>query len=190
MAFSFGAWRGCPEAPLHVAFLVHFLFSSWSHLGDWSGRSLMFQDVTLLFCLAWAAHSKRDPTPVFLALGVNALAVFLDIIVLAVSFPRRNSTEEYSAVMAIFNLILRLASSYILWRSFDLREGFDGSPPEVEEPHPTHVDVTHDSGRVSRSSSRASANNNGHYGSYNPNGGGQKQREPLPEIPPSYSQHY
>ena len=44
----------------------------------------------------------------FLALCVDVLSMFLDIIVLSVSFPRRNSTEEFSAVMAIFNLILRL----------------------------------------------------------------------------------
>ncbi len=47
-------------------------------------------------------------TLVVLALGINALSMMLDIIALAVSFPAHpSSTEEFSAVMAIFNLILR-----------------------------------------------------------------------------------
>ena len=152
------------------------------------------QDWVLLFCLAWAIHSRHDPAPPLLALMVNLLSVFLDIIVLAVSFPRRDSTEEYSAVMAIFNLILRLASSLVLYKSLEHRDDFDGNPPE--EPEVTQANHHHpsvDSGRVSRTSSRAS-NNNGHYGIY-PGGGPPiehnpyKQQQELPSIPPSYSQH-
>ena len=45
---------------------------------------------------------------VVLAIGINLVSVILDIVVLSIYFPAKlNATEEFSAVMAIFNLFLR-----------------------------------------------------------------------------------
>ena len=42
-----------------------------------------------------------------LALAINVMSFLLDIIVLSVNFPKNSSKGEFSAVMAIFNLVLR-----------------------------------------------------------------------------------
>ena len=53
---------------------------------------------------------------VFLAMVLNVVSVLLDIVALSVRFPSGTvygSTEKFSGVMAIFNLILRYCAWYI-----------------------------------------------------------------------------
>ncbi len=66
------------------------------------------QDTFLLLTLLWSSHSLRAPGPVLLALSVDAASLLLDVIALSVRFPHGGgSTQEFSAVMAIFNLVVR-----------------------------------------------------------------------------------
>jgi hypothetical protein len=51
--------------------------------------------------------SSLTTISVFLGICLNVISTLLDIIVLSVRFPGNSSTESFSAVMAIFNLVLR-----------------------------------------------------------------------------------
>eukprot|EP00095_Tigriopus_kingsejongensis_P002423 maker-scaffold386_size188734-snap-gene-0.21 protein:Tk02423 transcript:maker-scaffold386_size188734-snap-gene-0.21-mRNA-1 annotation:"type-1 angiotensin ii receptor-associated protein" len=126
---SFNQWKNSPEAILQCTFFVHFLFSAWSELGAWSGNALLIQNFFFLLSLMWAMHARSSPTPVLLAMGINVLSIILDIIVLAVGFPKGNSTREFSGVMAIFNLILRVVSTFLLFKSLEQRDELDGPIP-------------------------------------------------------------
>ncbi|XP_059084575.1 type-1 angiotensin II receptor-associated protein-like isoform X2 [Tigriopus californicus] len=129
---SFNQWRNSPDALLQCVFLIHFLFSAWSELGRWSGSALTFQNTFFLLTLLWALHEKRSPTPVIIAMAINLLCIVLDIIVIALFYPKYgNSTSEFSAVMAIFNLILRVVSTIILFKSMDQRDELDGPIPRL-----------------------------------------------------------
>ena len=59
-----------------------------------------------------------DEDSVFLCLAINALSVGLDIIILGVHYPgiTDSHTAEFSAVMGIFNLLLRVISCYVLFK--------------------------------------------------------------------------
>merc|ERR1712106_761479 len=65
---------------------------------------------------------------IFLCLAINILSILLDVIILTIHYPSWNSshTAEFSAVMGIFNLLLRLVSSYILYQEWGERKGVVG----------------------------------------------------------------
>ena len=72
--------------------------------------------VRLVSPYQWYFVLKRNPHLTFfsviLCLGIDVVSILLDIVVLAIWYPhdskvRNNSSEQFSAVMAIFNLIFR-----------------------------------------------------------------------------------
>ena len=94
---------------------------------------------------------------VLLALVIDCISVVLDIIVLAVWYPHEaKSSEQFSAVMAIFNLIFRFASIYILYQCWRERNealhGIYGTNPS-SYPAPQ---VTNNTTTAVRSPSRVS----------------------------------
>jgi len=121
-------WRSTSDGPLHVVFLVHLVLSSWSMLGYWSGNKLLMHNVFLLLCILWALHNKTNSSPVILSLLIDIVSILLDIIVLAISYPHEaKSSDQFSAVMAIFNLIFRVASIYVIYQCWkERRDTFDG----------------------------------------------------------------
>jgi len=125
-------WRRSSNGPLHVVFIVHLVLSSWSMLGFWSGNKLLIHDSFLLICILWALHNKTDVSPVILCLGIDVVSILLDIVVLAIWYPhdskvRNNSSEQFSAVMAIFNLIFRIASIYVIYQCWcERKDAIDG----------------------------------------------------------------
>jgi len=121
-------WRSTSDGPLHVVFLVHLVLSSWSMLGFWSGNKLLLQNTFLLLCILWALQNKSNSSPIILSLLIDIVSILLDIIVLAVWYPHEaKSSEQFSAVMAIFNLIFRVASIYVIYQCWkERRDTFDG----------------------------------------------------------------
>jgi len=102
----------------NVIFLLvtHFFFSAWTELAQWHGSNLNFMNTFLILSLAWSLHDRVSTSPPFCALLIECLGVLNDIIVLSIFFPSYtraggqaaiSSTKRFSAVMAIFNLIVR-----------------------------------------------------------------------------------
>lgn len=183
---SLGGWRSTQDGPLHIVFLVHLWFSSWSMLGFWSGNKLLIHDVFFLLCLMWAIHEKREASPVLLALLIDVLSIVLDIIVLSTSFPTKGSSaEKFSAVMAIFNLILRCLSIIVLYRNWIARgtTGDVGISRPVTSPPPSVI-----SGGIAPKH-YSTEPSYGYAGSYQNTPALPVPKQELPPIPPSYSQH-
>ena len=81
-----------------------------------------------LSCYIWSIALPQSEDSIFLCLAINILSIFLDIIILAIHYPAWNSshTAEFSAVMAIFNLLLRLVSTYTMYQEWGERKGVVG----------------------------------------------------------------
>lgn len=193
---TFQEFRGSTDGPLHVAFIVHLVLSSWSMLGFWSGNKLLLHCLFFLLCMLWAIHHHQNNSPVLLALVIDCISVVLDIIVLAVWYPHEaKSSEQFSAVMAIFNLIFRFASIYILYQCWRERnEALHGiygtNPSSYPAPQVTNNTTTavRSPSRVSQRPADTSKDNGYGYSQgsvYQP----QPPREELPPLPPSYTQH-
>ena len=81
-----------------------------------------------LSCFVWSIALPKSEDSIFLCLAINILSIFLDIIILAIHYPSWSAshTAEFSAVMGIFNLLLRLVSSYIMYEEWGDRKGVVG----------------------------------------------------------------
>jgi len=124
---------------LKFVFFTHFLLFSWATLGNWAPTGYFLQAVVFLFLLLWTLIKKDGEDHVLACLAVNVIELLLDIIILSIYFPRKysGSTAEFSAVMAVFNLVFRVYSSYVLYTEWCVRSGteavtvVDSSRPPV-----------------------------------------------------------
>lgn len=198
----FQEFRGSSDGPIHLTFIVHLVLASWSMLGLWSGNTMLLHNLFFLICILWAIHDRTNLNPVVLAILIDAISIVLDIIVITVWYPNdkdelrgvrlrqnekyfvNNSSEQFSAVMAIFNLIFRFASIYVLYQCW--RERRDETT--IYATTTAVPKVTNNTVRSpSRVSQRPIDTTNG-YG-YAPGPQPQPPKQELPPIPPSYSQH-
>ena len=88
----------------------------------------LIHNLMFLSCFIWSIALPQSEDSIFLCLATNILSIFLEIIILTVHYPSltNSHTVEFSAVMAVFNLLLRLASSYILYQEWGDRKGVVG----------------------------------------------------------------
>jgi len=114
---------------------LHLLLVSFATLGRWSHMSLLVHYLVFLVSLIWALALPQSEEAVLLCLVLNLLSVLLDIIALSIHFPRfalfrlpREPTEEFSAGMAILNLLTRGPSTFALWKEWAARGGSGGWP--------------------------------------------------------------
>jgi len=115
------------KSQLKIIFSIHFLLITWGLQGYWSPDSYLFYNTIFIVCLLWSMYAKDDPEPLQMAVGINLLAIFLDIVVLAGYFPSSNASgERFSGGMAILNLVVRPLSSYFLAKCCSQRNGLDG----------------------------------------------------------------
>jgi len=115
---------------LRIVLGIHLLLISWATLGRWSHMSLLVHYLLFLVSLIWALALPQSEEAVLLCLVVNLLSILLDIIALSIHFPRfalfgrpREITEEFSAGMAIINLLARGPSTFALWKEWGARGG-------------------------------------------------------------------
>jgi len=117
----------------NVVFLLmaHFFFSAWTDLRVWHGSNLTTVNTLLLLSLAWTLHNRISTAPVFCSLMIECFGILNDIIVLALFFPsgQWSSTMKFSAVMAIFNLIVRFWGILLLSGEYSVR-GDGGAVPD------------------------------------------------------------
>ena len=86
----------------------------------------IIHNLIFLSCFVWSISLPQSEDSIFLCLEVNILSIFLDVIILIVHYPGSYPTAEFSAVMAIFNLLLRIVSSYVLYQEWGERKGVVG----------------------------------------------------------------
>ncbi|XP_023327388.1 type-1 angiotensin II receptor-associated protein [Eurytemora carolleeae] len=113
---------------MKLIFLVHFTLLSWGLLHPWAPEAYEMQGYIFLFLLIWTLLETEGVEHVLVCLAVNIISILLDIIIIAIYFPShtKNSTAEFSGVMAIFNLIFRVYSSYVLYTEWCTRTGSGG----------------------------------------------------------------
>lgn len=113
-----------PTFVLELIFLIHLLLLSLSLLGYWSNNRLLAHGFFFLITLLWSINSTESISPVLLALGIDCFSIIIDVIILAISYPHDGkSYEQFSAVMAIFNLICRFVSTPLLFSELKSRMG-------------------------------------------------------------------
>jgi len=167
-----------PRLRLKVLFFLHFLLISWATLGRWAELAYVIHNLLFLGGLIWSIALPHSEDAVFLTLIINSISVLLDIIILAIHYPslRQDSTAEFSAVMGIFNLLLRFVTAYVLHTEWGDR---GSSLPTIGSPTPKSVGPA-EGGSV-RSGS-VLTHYPGQFDSPVP-----ATRQALPPLPPSYS---
>merc|ERR1712226_999151 len=204
----------------NVVFLLmaHFFFSAWTDLRVWHGSNLTTLNTLLLLSLAWTLHNRVSSAPVFCSLMIEGFGILNDIIVLALFFPsgKWSSTMKFSAVMAIFNLIVRFWGILLLSGEYSVRGDGGGAVPDGNGNKPGGGDTgsvgagstvygaayppiystnpapgppsTVGGGGVS---SRPGSSASGYGYSQTPYQGAPLpiKKDPLPELPTSYKQH-
>jgi len=109
---------------LKLVFFVHLFLTSWALHGGWLPLTYAYYNIFFPIILLWSIHHKESEEPVFMAMVLDAMSVLMDIIVLSVSYPSYTSSyQQFTMAIAIFNLILRLVSSLILFRVMNERGG-------------------------------------------------------------------
>ena len=68
--------------------LLHLLLACLASLGNWAGPAYTPHNLALLACLVWALAAPDCEDSVCLALAVNTGSIGLDLIILAVHYPR------------------------------------------------------------------------------------------------------
>jgi len=195
--------------------MLHFLFSAWTEMAQWHGSNLTFTNTFLILTLAWTLHAKVSTTPVFCGLMIECLGVLNDIIVISLFYPSsalRYHTATFSAVMAIFNLIIRFWGILLLHGEYVRRGALATGEATVPDASGASgfvvVDKGHDIASVTsgvynvaappqngghvlppRPGSAASSHLSGYGYSQTPYQGPHVKTDPLPDIPPSYKQH-
>lgn len=113
---------------LKIIFVVHFTLFCWATLYGWHPQSYLVQLYIFLFLLIWTIIQPVGEDHVFLCLAVDVVCIMLDIIIISIYFPShlKSTTAEFSGVLAIFNLIFRLYSSYVLYMEWCSRTGSGG----------------------------------------------------------------
>ncbi|XP_045476019.1 uncharacterized protein LOC123681773 [Harmonia axyridis] len=108
---------------LKIVFTVHFILIALSTMGYWSTSAFLFYNSIFCFMLIWGIHAHESEEPIQMALIVNIVSIALDIFIFIFSYPADHASarEKFSAVIAIFNLLTRPASSIILFRLAQLR---------------------------------------------------------------------
>jgi len=112
-----------------IIFLAHFFLIFLAVLGNWSPQGYVIYNSIYLYLLLILCLQVPNEENVFMCLSVNLISILLDIIFIAVHFPNNrlaSVTGEFSAVMAIFNLILRLFSCHSLYAEWCFVCGTNG----------------------------------------------------------------
>jgi len=133
-----------------LIFLVHFFLIFLAVLGSWAPWGYVIYSSIYLYLLLILCLQVPNEENVFMSLTVNVISILLDIIFIAVHFPDNRlaatPTNEFSAVMAIFNLFFRLYSCHSLYGEWCFVCGTTGVSVSNINPgghpgHPGHPDA-------------------------------------------------
>ncbi|RZC41388.1 ribokinase [Asbolus verrucosus] len=83
--------NACFIASDSVIFLVHFVFIALSSMGFWNTSAFLFYNFILILLLVWSIYHPQNEEPVQLAIVVNGVSIFLDILLLVMCYPTNGS---------------------------------------------------------------------------------------------------
>lgn len=109
--------------PLKIIFAIHLVLVTWSIQGYWCPKSPLFYNALFFICLMWAIQNVESDEPIQLALCVNFLSIFLDVVTLSIYFPTSFGSEKFSAALMIINMFARCISNVYLLRIGQARGG-------------------------------------------------------------------
>ncbi|KYB25937.1 type-1 angiotensin II receptor-associated protein isoform X1 [Tribolium castaneum] len=114
---------------LKVIFLSHFVFIALSSMGFWSTSAYLFYNFFFIIFLVWSLIQPQNEEPLQLAIVVNGVSIFLDILLLVMSYPSdaHSAREKFSAAMCILHLIVRPFSTIVLIKNLEERTGSNGA---------------------------------------------------------------
>lgn len=108
------------QLSLRTLFACHFALTALVLMGDWPGYAYLFYNGFLLALLIWAEITPPADSELLLlkCLGVEAISVLFDIIVMAARYNSivHSGIETFALVMAVFHLLGRLPSCFVLLR--------------------------------------------------------------------------
>ncbi|KAG0722707.1 Type-1 angiotensin II receptor-associated protein [Chionoecetes opilio] len=109
-------------------FLAHLVLIVWSYYSlCFSGGTTLYNGAFLFLVLWSVLHRDSEEAPL-MALLVNLLSIFLDILCLILHWPRITSgLMRFGLAMAVVNLILRPITSLMLQRVLQERSGSYGA---------------------------------------------------------------
>ncbi|XP_063985084.1 uncharacterized protein LOC135166602 [Diachasmimorpha longicaudata] len=133
--------------PLKVIFAIHLVLTSCGLQGHWCPQSALFYNLLFFGCLLWAVHNIESDEPVQFALCINFIAIFLDIIVLAIYFPDNWGAEKFSGAVMIINLLVRVITTVSLLRIGQARGGALATlfppPPGMDYARQQYEDISY-----------------------------------------------
>lgn len=119
------AWAGMelPVVNLKVILLVHWLLTTWGCI-VFSG-SYAWANFTVLALGVWAVAQRDSVDAISMFLGGLLATIFLDIIYISVFYPlaATSDTGRFSAGMAIFSLLLKPLSCFLVYHMYRERGG-------------------------------------------------------------------
>ncbi|XP_008489441.1 type-1 angiotensin II receptor-associated protein isoform X1 [Calypte anna] len=115
-----------PAVNLKAIILVHWLLTVWGCMNYMFPASYAWGNFSVLAVGIWAIVQRDSLDAIMMFLAGLLLTVLTDIIHISVFYPPNNHlTDEkrFSAGMAIFSLLLKPVSCYLLYRMYRERGG-------------------------------------------------------------------
>lgn len=105
-------------------FLAHLLLTVWSYYSTCFAEGSTLYNGAFLFLVLWSILHRDSEEAPLMALLLNLLAIFLDILAIVLHWPHiTTSLERFGLAMAVLNLVLRPFTSLMLQRILQERSG-------------------------------------------------------------------
>ncbi|XP_050687977.1 type-1 angiotensin II receptor-associated protein-like [Eriocheir sinensis] len=109
-------------------FLAHLILTVWSYYSACLNTGSTLYNGAFLFLVLWSILHRDSEDAPLMALLLNLMAIFLDVMALVLGWPRISSSlVRFGLAMAVLNLILRPITSLMLQRVLHERSGSYGS---------------------------------------------------------------
>ncbi|KAM9370210.1 type-1 angiotensin II receptor-associated protein isoform 1-T1 [Phaethornis superciliosus] len=115
-----------PAVNLKAIILVHWLLTVWGCMNYMFPASYAWGNFSVLAVGIWAIVQRDSLDAIVMFLAGLLLTVLTDIIHVSVFYPPNNhltDAKRFSAGMAIFSLLLKPVSCYLLYRMYRERGG-------------------------------------------------------------------
>ncbi|XP_064326196.1 type-1 angiotensin II receptor-associated protein isoform X1 [Phalacrocorax carbo] len=137
-----------PAVNLKAIIVVHWLLTVWGCMNDMFQASYAWGNFSVLAVGIWAIVQRDSLDAIIMFLTGLLLTVLTDIIHISVVYPPNNyltDVNRFSMGMAIFSLLLKPVSCYLVYRMYQERGGeytFNIDPESSSDSHFAHNGVT------------------------------------------------
>ncbi|XP_019367271.1 PREDICTED: type-1 angiotensin II receptor-associated protein isoform X1 [Gavialis gangeticus] len=115
-----------PAVNLKAIVAVHWLLTIWAYTISWIPVSYLGGNFTVLAVGVWAIAQRDSLDAIIMFLTGLLLTILTDIIHISISYPRQTTlsdTVRFSTGMAIFSLLLKPISCFLVYHMYRERGG-------------------------------------------------------------------